>query len=145
MTPKQLAGLWINGHIRELLEQQSQISAAGNGKLSGNGNGTAETGHQANDDDPTAQALRDALKHAELAAEASRAALNSYIKSSGPGRTVTAYDEGRLNQNGKNSSEIDIGLRSDSAKSHNGVVTGLASRGPTSRELSGEMGGDTAA
>lgn len=145
MTQKQLAGLWINGHIRELLEQQSRISAAGNGKLSENGNGTAETGHEASGEDHTAQALRDALQHAELAAEASRTALNAYIKSSQSGRTATTYDDGRLNKNGKNHSETDIELRGGDSKSQDEGVTGLASRGPTSRELSGEMGGDTAA
>lgn len=28
MTPVQLEGLWLNGHIRELLEEQQQQSAA---------------------------------------------------------------------------------------------------------------------
>lgn len=111
MTPEQLKGLWINGHIRELLEE----------KVHGNG---ATASCQEATGDPTAQALRDALKHAEKVVEAARLALQSYTESSQAGR--------------------------DSQSAHHNAAAGLefggdhARQGPTSRELSGEMGGDTA-
>ncbi|KAL1880032.1 hypothetical protein Daus18300_001395 [Diaporthe australafricana] len=100
MAPKQLEGLWLNGHIRELMDEQQQARGAEDGHRgmspllpTGVAGGAA--------DDPTARALRDALGHAEKVVEAARAALLGYA--------------------------------------------GAAARrgGPTSRELSGEMGGDT--
>lgn len=100
MTAKQLEGLWLNGHIRELKEEQ-QAEAGGytTGEHGSQGNlSHAKVGEA--DGDPTARALRDALGHAEKVVEAARAALLGYIGAA-------------------------------------------ARRGPTSRELSGEMGGDT--
>lgn len=102
MTPKQLEGLWLNGHIRELKDEQAREEARSGGYA------TQENGHRGNllpagvggADDPTARALRDALGHAEKVVEAARAALLGYAGAA-------------------------------------------ARRGPTSRELSGEMGGDT--
>ncbi|KAI1869582.1 hypothetical protein JX265_006672 [Neoarthrinium moseri] len=104
MSKEQLEGLWINGHIHKLLE----LKAAEDAKLSGNGNHFVKADRRATED-PTAQALRDALKHAEKVVEAAQLALHSYIESAGSG------------YNGASASR----------------------RGPTSRELSGEMGGDT--
>lgn len=101
MRPDQLAGLWVNGHIRELLEEQ-QASAA----VVKNGNGSAPA-KPPTAEDPTARALQEALALAEKVVESARAALDLYV-------------DGRAQQ-----------------------ATGLARRGPTSRELSGEMGGDT--
>ena len=90
MASKQLEGLWLNGHIHELKDEQQ----ARGGIIPPAKNGVGGS------DDPTARALRDALGHAEKVVEAARAALLGYV--------------------------------------------GAAARsGPTSRELSGEMGGDT--
>lgn len=101
MAPKQLEGLWLNGHIRELMDEQARGAEAG---AHAAGNGHPGTTHPAGGaggaDDPTARALRDALGHAEKVVEAARAALLGYAGAA-------------------------------------------ARRGPTSRELSGEMGGDT--
>lgn len=94
MEPKQLEGLWLNGHIRELKDEQSQAA-----QKNGHGGDLLPAG-VGGADDPTAQALRDALGHAEKVVEAARAALLGYVGTA-------------------------------------------ARRGPTSRELSGEMGGDT--
>lgn len=88
MAPEQLEGLWLNGHIRELKDEQARAG----------GHVVQAAGHGA--DDPTVRALRDALGHAEKVVEAVRAALLGYVGAA-------------------------------------------ARRGPTSRELSGEMGGDT--
>lgn len=118
MTSEQLEGLWINGHIRELIEQKG-------GKLSENGNAAVGASNgQAAIEDPTAQALKDALKHAEKVVEAAKYALTAYndsVQSNGKGRFA----------NGGNAPG-------------SGPNAGYAHRGPTSRELSGEMGGDTA-
>lgn len=84
MTDAQLEGVWVNGHIRELKEEQKTNAVSRN---------------DATVNDPTAQLLSDALQHAEKVVIAARAALLSYA--------------------------------------------GSQHRGPTSRELSGEMGGDT--
>ncbi|KAI0025644.1 hypothetical protein F4780DRAFT_217017 [Xylariomycetidae sp. FL0641] len=97
MDATQLAGVWLNGHIRGLLEEQQQQKGHVNGQGVGSG-----------DDDATARALRDTLRHAEKVAEAAQAALTAYVQGGGSGG-------------------------------------GLSRRGPTSRELSGEMGGDTVA
>jgi hypothetical protein len=110
MTPAQLEGYWLSGHIRELLEEQHRqkmSSRPGNDKT----------------EDATAQALKDALSHAEKVVEAARIALRSYV--------------GGLPEN---SAHQDI---TGGADSNAGLNGNLGRRGPTSRELSGEMGGDT--
>jgi len=105
MTADQLAGLWLNGHIRELLEEKEkkkkdeEKSAAG--QLNGRDHGVPKQ------EDATAVALRNALAQAERMVEAARLALATYVDSLEGGHE------------------------------------GLQRRGPTSRELSGEMGGDT--
>ncbi|KAK4166146.1 histone-lysine N-methyltransferase ash1 [Cladorrhinum sp. PSN259] len=122
MAPSQLEGLWLNGHIRELLrekqQQQQQQQKHSNNNASKKLNGHATNGWQTNgytngkkaaedNNDPTAIALRNALTQAEKMVEAARIALITYV---------------------------------DSLESSH---EGLQRRGPTSRELSGEMGGDT--
>lgn len=104
MTPKQLEGLWLNGHIRELKDEQARGEGAEAGGYAARENGHSgdllPTNGVGGAGDPTARALRDALGHAEKVVEAARAALLGYVGAA-------------------------------------------ARRGPTSRELSGEMGGDT--
>ncbi|KAG8156782.1 hypothetical protein KVR01_013387 [Diaporthe batatas] len=104
MTAKQLEGLWLNGHIRELKDQQQVRKEVSPGEHAMGEHGSPENFAHAKidgaDGDPTVRALRDALGHAEKVVEAARAALLGYIGAA-------------------------------------------ARRGPTSRELSGEMGGDT--
>jgi hypothetical protein len=103
MKPEQLEGLWINGHIRELLEEQQQKKQTPVVVKNGNGNGSTQAKPSAAAaEDPTTRALQEALAHAEKVVESARAALGLYQQ-----------------------------------------TTGHARRGPTSRELSGEMGGDT--
>ncbi|KAK4228010.1 hypothetical protein QBC38DRAFT_171095 [Podospora fimiseda] len=93
MTSSQLEGLWLNGHIRELLQEREKKIAA---KLNG------VNGYHKTEEDATTIALKNALSQAEKMVEAARLAL-------------TTYEGGKERQR----------------------------RGPTSRELSGEMGGDT--
>lgn len=109
LTEAQLEGLWINGHIRELREEQKKAPE----------NGTLDN------QDPTAQALKDALQQAEKVVIAARTALLSYAQNG------QRYADGRAAQYG-----VD---KLSTVKS----VNGSQRRGPTSRELSGEMGGDT--
>ncbi|SPQ27564.1 4c36e3c8-b16b-44bb-bbbe-9cfadd504ef7 [Thermothielavioides terrestris] len=135
MTRAQLDGMWLNGHIRELLEEREQAAAvaaaaapAETAPAKQNGSATAAatlTNGAASPhttktaaaapavpaapaDDQTVRALREALSHAEKAVEAARLALASYVAAVKPA-----------------------------------TVAGAQRRGPTSRELSGEMGGDT--
>ncbi|KAI1781184.1 hypothetical protein F4818DRAFT_32097 [Hypoxylon cercidicola] len=134
MTKSQLDGLWLNGHIHELLVERDcrESPKAGHGSALTSGSSTKAAPLE----DTTAQALKDALKHAEMVVEAARTALQSYLQStalttrSGGGyRTGTDY---------RVTSEV-TGSRGADAS----LVTGLTRRGATSRELSGEMGGDT--
>lgn len=135
MSEAGLEGVWLNGHIRELLDEQKKAP-------NGNGNGNGVGSHAAHPSgaaildavpgavaDPTAQALKDALLHAEKVVEAARIALLSYVKTvhvaGGNGYAHAAFDNG-----GAEGGAL-------------GSVRGNSRRGPTSRELSGEMGGDT--
>ena len=131
MTSAQLEGAWLNRHIHELLEERKPAAAAAAGK---NGqlllpkttsNGVSENGTVGDiDADPTAQVLKNALQQAEGVVAAVKAALASHAKCSG----TKAQHNGHGAANGLASSDsIQSSLR----------------RGPTSRELSGEMGGDT--
>ncbi|KAH7143098.1 hypothetical protein DER46DRAFT_106207 [Fusarium sp. MPI-SDFR-AT-0072] len=101
MTQAQLDGIWLNGHIIQLRAEQLARS-----------------------EDPTANALRDAVVHAEKVLESARLALRSYTSNAhaqnGNGTFPSKYTNGTL-----------------------GKAAVLEHRGPTSRELSGEMGGDT--
>lgn len=107
MTPQQLQGVWLNGHIRDLLDEKNR-------------DGPSES-------DPTALALKDALLQAEKVVEAARLALRTYAV----GSQVRAVGVNGSKKNGFVAQQ-DIGL-----------AEALNRRGPTSRELSGEMGGDT--
>ncbi|KAE9571750.1 hypothetical protein CGMCC3_g12166 [Colletotrichum fructicola] len=107
MPRAQLEGLWLNGHIRELLDER-------------------DSGRSGNDD-PTAQALRDALKAAERVVEAARSALRTYTESSSAGGN-NAPQQAQAIKNGVNGSKAN-GSRN----------------GASARELGGELGGDTTA
>ncbi|KAK6699935.1 hypothetical protein SNK03_012673 [Fusarium graminearum] len=101
MTQAQLDGMWLNGHIIQLRAEQVARS-----------------------EDPTTNALRDAVVHAEKVLESARLALRSYTSNAhaqnGTANFPSKYVNGILGKAGV-----------------------LEHRGPTSRELSGEMGGDT--
>ncbi|KXX82751.1 Histone-lysine N-methyltransferase ash1 [Madurella mycetomatis] len=152
MNPEQLDGLWLNGHIRELLEakkhkqkQNGAVAVAANGNVTAQApapeNGAAvsnaQTGRNGNHHtaagetvDQTAQALRDALAHAEKVVEAARLALISYV--------AAVQGDGFGKAGGSGNGHFDAAAAAAVEAS-----MGLQRRGPTSRELSGEMGGDT--
>lgn len=108
MTPKQLAGVWLNGYIREMLEERdgkagAEASGATNGAVNGvmNGNGVVDA--------------------------------NGGAKVNGS-HSMNSHG-GKMN-----------GSAISSANGGNDDAEVRAGRsGPTSRELSGEMGGDTTA
>jgi len=122
MKSSQLEGMWLNVHIRELLEERGNSSTvdAGdwevlkemNGKGPVPGNGTASK-------DPTEEALKASLEQARKMVDAAQKALDTY-KSIHSGR-----------ENGVSSREL------------SGEMGGDTRLGVTSRELGGEMGGDT--
>lgn len=108
MTPAQLEGIWLNGHIIALREEQQLRQS----------NGSAA--HE----DATTKALRDAVAQANRVVDAARLALNTYTASQSGGA------------NGMNGHPTKNGFSDKN-------VAGAVRRGPTSREMSGEMGGDT--
>ncbi|KAF6821851.1 galactose-proton symport [Colletotrichum plurivorum] len=109
MPRSQLEGLWLNGHIRELLEER-------------------DSGRSENDD-PTARALKDALKAAERVVEAARAALRTYTEATGDGH----QQQQQPPKNGVNGKKTN-------GSSHE---PSIGRNGASARELGGEMGGDT--
>jgi hypothetical protein len=134
MTLAQLDGLWLNGHIRELLEERETGTPKeknGTAAAVANGNGGVATKASENDQNgsiealtesanQTVQALRDALMRAEKVVEA--------LQLTGFGQA-----NGSANGNGYDA------VKATATK----PPSGCQRRGPTSRELSGEMGGDT--
>ncbi|KHE78305.1 hypothetical protein GE21DRAFT_1223741, partial [Neurospora crassa] len=182
MTDAQLAGAWLNGHIRDLLEEQrgcptstsssipsattanasttttttttaSSSSSSSSSSLNGsnsnsNSNGNSSSNfpsatytipekksssektngyNKVGELDQIAQSLRDALTHAEKVVEAARNALMSYVGAVNDAATAAA-NNGAAKKKEEEEEESPEGARR---------------RGPTSRELSGEMGGDT--
>ena len=135
MTRAQLEGAWLNGHKRQLLQEQQ--NAGSNGTAADAEKKRPENGASRiplpETNDPTAQALKDALLHAEKVVEAARVALISYVES------VDARNRNGKAQGSYNGASFGAGPGDESV----GLVSGASRRGPTSRELSGEMGGDT--
>ncbi|KAI1636166.1 hypothetical protein F4809DRAFT_641725 [Biscogniauxia mediterranea] len=149
MAPAQLSGAWLNGHIREMKEEQQQqqqqqqyrkhvqdsplpphpVTAA---------HEEEKEEEEEVEDDLTAQALRDALGHAEKVVEAARAALRSYVAARGGQQQQQQQQQqcsgGKCSGGGGSSACASAALEAGG---------GLTRRGATSRELSGEMGGDT--
>lgn len=131
MTAEQLSGLFLNKHIHELLEQKA---ANGNGHVA-SGNGAASAAAMGEDDGSAllvaenladiARELREASDRAEkAAATACRALATLKVRRAG------------LLKAGKTANGASPAATFNAA-------AGSLRRGPTSRELSGEMGGDT--
>ncbi len=145
MTSAQLEGVWLNGHIRQLLDEQrgtvataSEQPGAAVGRP-GNGRPAAAAG----DADPTAQALRDALQHAEKVVEAARAALRSYAASAYGAVPYAAASYAGLRPGNHALHPYGLPQPQFAPRFAIDAAAGSVRRGPTSRELSGEMGGDT--
>ncbi|KFH43455.1 Histone-lysine N-methyltransferase-like protein [Hapsidospora chrysogenum ATCC 11550] len=117
MTPSQLEGYFLNAHIRSLIEERD------------NQQQQQQQQQQQGQSDPTALALQNVLRSAEKSLDSARAALQTYLGGvdGAAGTTTTA----KAKANGAGDNKASMG---------NGVGT---RSGPTSRELSGEMDGDT--
>ncbi|KAI2468280.1 hypothetical protein F4781DRAFT_398841 [Annulohypoxylon bovei var. microspora] len=137
MTRAQLEGVWLNGHIHQLLKEQELGHKETEPE---NGSSTkADVPPTAASEDATAQALRNALGHAEKVVEAARIALQSYLESA-------AWAARSAGENGAAKSQAVVvgeGNANGFGEVHATLAVGLTRRGVTSRELSGEMGGDT--
>ncbi len=125
MKPEQLEGVWLNAHIRALLEERDAVPSENRvAAVSGNGTMPNEAisliGKGLDDvrtKDATEEALMSALDQARKMVDAAQKALDTYKSIHG------------------RSSVDDLGsTRGKRANRQNGVG---------SRELSGEMGGDT--
>jgi hypothetical protein len=135
MKPAQLEGIWLNGHIRELLDEQAAAASTTNttdaeadapeNTVLTNGSATLTTSSPYAPD-PTARALKDAISHAEKVVEAAKLALQSYLD----------FHNGFHNSNAHHN-PIAAGKHDFSN------LSGGERRGVTNREMSGEMGGDT--
>ena len=131
MTAEQLSGLFLNKHIHELLEERALSNGNGH-KASENGASAAAKNEDGSspllDSDnleSIARELREASDRAEKAAAVACRALAA----------LQARQAG-LSKAGKKVNGISPAATFDAA-------AGSLRRGPTSRELSGEMGGDT--
>lgn len=132
MEKKDLEGVWLNSHIRGLLDEQD-----GGVKSEKNGKSRVPVQEQKNGSlqpDATETALLAALKQAEQVVEAAKHALSTYVTHHG-----TKVPNGDARENGVGSREL--GGETGGDTQHLG--RGEKRRGVTSREMSGEMGGDT--
>jgi hypothetical protein len=141
MSPSQLEGMWLNAHIRSLLEEQSSFpspsSSSTNLVL---GNASQTTISTPNSTDVAELALRENLLLARKMVTAAQKALDTY-KSLHEKEDAGAIDEkdGKVRENGVGGRELSGEMGGDTN------VETKARRGVTSREMSGEMGGDTVA
>ena len=160
MGQERMEGMWINGHIRELLEdyesqnqsQKEENSLVQSKKAAGKTpeNGVGLCSGQSSEEntaagtpdssDPTAVALKDALAHAEKVVAAARNALQAYMEQQNQ-TGVTAHDANNAVRTAGASTIVVSNKLYDEVPAK--VVAGSEERGVTSRELSGEMGGDT--
>ncbi|RDL40274.1 putative galactose-proton symport [Venustampulla echinocandica] len=130
MKKEQLEGLWLNDHIKRLLEEKKAQAQGKNGQNLGNG--TTTNGKVVRDEDAedlVAQVLRQSLRQAELALQAAQKGLDTYLSHRATSSNGVAKGNGVV---ATQASAETLGRRG-----------GEQRRGVTNRELSGEMGGDT--
>lgn len=129
MSREQLAGQWLNGHIWELLqeqEKQQKTTRPENGDKAAAVPSTRELALQ----EELAKA-EESLRKADQATEAARRALAAYRNGvTANGKTIPTTN-GNAHHNGLNDAVTSNGVK-DSAR-----------HGASSRELGGELGGDT--
>ena len=135
MSPAQLEGMWLNAHIRSLLESHSSPSSTPSLSSS-----TPTSTSIPSSTDATEQALRENLLPARKMVTAAQKALDTN-KSLHGGESGVNGDS----MNGKGR-EHGVGSRELSGEMGGDTNVGMkARRGVTSREMGGEMGGDTVA
>jgi len=151
MSLEQLQGMWLNAHIRKLLEERdnspngthavvNELACKGESERNAiitelplvDGNLSENCSLKAGAGDATEDALKSSLQQARKMVDAAQKALNTYKSIHGQnGDTVAKNGEWRVRVNGVGSREL------------SGEMGGDTRHGVTSRELSGEMGGDT--
>lgn len=125
MKSSDLEGVWLNAHIRNLLEEQDASQ-----------NGTAaKTNGKVGEADATEAALVASLEQAEKVVEAAKLALCTYVS-----HYAKDFQGGEGRDGGVGSREMSGEMGGDTADD----LSGGQRRGVTSRMMSGEMGGDTA-
>jgi hypothetical protein len=135
MSPSQLEGMWLNAHIRSLLESHSSPSSSPSSTSSGNGTPTSTP----TSTDATELALSENLLLARKMVTAAQKALDTYKSLHGK------EDAGAMNGKDGKVRENGVGSRELSGEMGGDTTETKARRGVTSREMSGEMGGDTVA
>lgn len=135
MTQDQLAGLWLNGHIWELLNEQKQQKQKQDLKTARPENGASSSPDAV--PSATEQALKEELARAEESLHKADAATEAAR------RALAAYRNGaNTNTNGKGH----VNGHTNGTNGTNGIngTNGANRHGTSSRELGGELGGDTA-
>lgn len=139
MKKEQLEGLWLNDHIKALIEEKNAQVQGTNGHALTNGAVTnGKAAHNGDSEDPVAQVLRQSLRQAELALQAAQKGLDTYLshRATCSGNSeITPVSNGIAKGNGV------VATQADSETPNQGE--GEKRRGVTNREMSGEMGGDT--
>lgn len=143
MTPQQLEGVWLNGFIREMLLERDQNAGMTNVAVSsGKGSEKTALGSKNAEDvngekrgglpdtptDSVEQTLVALLEQARIAVQLAEEGLSSYRNKPVP---ITNGMHGGNENDGIGAAPV------------SGTTIGNGRAGPTSRELSGEMGGDT--
>jgi hypothetical protein len=136
MKTEKMEGMWLNAHIRELLEERDAGAASGNGEAATSENGVAslplvdvgdervsENGTGTSVKDVTEEALKASLVQAMKMVDAAQNALDTY--------NSIHTRNGNVRKHGVGSRQL------------SGEMGFNTRHGITSRELSGEMGGDT--
>ena len=129
MSSEQLKGMWLNAHIRELLEESNcsaKVPSHGNSGLMSEGIGQI---------DATAEALKASLEQARKMVNAAQKALDVYIEENHTKKDMSDSGNGATRNNGVGSRELSGEMGGDT-RTRLGVA---------SREMSGEVGGDTVA
>jgi hypothetical protein len=128
MKKMDLEGMYLNGHIRELLEEKDGVNG-------GTTNGSKSNGKKQKEDDEMMKVLQTSVDQAKKALEAAETALEVYQTRGNS--TITGKKSTR--ENGIGSRALSGEMGGDTTD----IPKGEARRGVTSREMSGEMGGDT--
>jgi hypothetical protein len=130
MKKEQLKGVYLNGHIRDLLEERD---AAENGA-----NGAVANGNKQSEEDNIAKVLRVSVEQVKKALGAAEKALETY-ETNRNATTSVLNSKAKARENGIGSRALSGEMGGDTTNYSGGETR----RGITSREMSGEMGGDT--
>jgi hypothetical protein len=131
MTDKALEGLWLNGYIREMRAEMATKERSSLEASNGEDGGA----------DKVEQALRKLMEQAKESVKLAEESLKSYNAAKAQGTGQADHRNGNGNGHSDGDLQSHGTLSDDVTKDSASAVR----QGPTSRELSGEMGGDTVA